>query len=350
MKTLLAATATLAVLAATPATAQMHALSDPVIGAANPEALFTAKDPKLNRNKQAALHIQRELLKCNEWSRAGEWLTDKYIQHNPMAASGLKGVIHYFVDVAKRPALNPCPALSASDPNAVVAVVAEGDYVTILTRREQATPGDPNTKYTTTWFDTWRFVGGKADEHWDPATLPPAPPKQAMADMPAASGAAAEVSMSKDMMGMHMAALQQAQDRDAIEALQWRYDRALDTFNADKYVALYTEDGSFGQVKGREALRKMMSGFTGPRPAAAGQAAASAGPPKLQHATSNDWIEFHGPDSATIHYYWQTYALSSSGKLDDPPKLLAAGNGVDEVVKQNGQWLFKSRQVTAQND
>ncbi len=147
------------------------------------------------------------------------------------------------------------------------------------------------------------------------------------------------------MMGMHMAALQQAQDRDAIEALQWRYDRALDTFNADKYVALYTEDGSFGQVKGREALRKMMGGFTGPRPAAAGQAAAPAGPPKLQHATSNDWIEFHGPDSATIHYYWQTYALSSSGKLDDPPKLLAAGNGVDEVVKQNGQWLFKSRRL-----
>jgi len=23
--------------------------------------------------------------------------------------------------------------------------------------------------YTTTWFDMWRFVDGKADEHWDPA-------------------------------------------------------------------------------------------------------------------------------------------------------------------------------------
>jgi predicted SnoaL-like aldol condensation-catalyzing enzyme len=31
--------------------------------------------------------------------------------------------------------------------------------------------------YSTTWFDTWRFVDGKADEHWDPATIaPPAPP------------------------------------------------------------------------------------------------------------------------------------------------------------------------------
>ena len=31
---------------------------------------------------------------------------------------------------------------------------------------------DPTQTYTTTWFDTWRFVDGKADEHWDPATLP----------------------------------------------------------------------------------------------------------------------------------------------------------------------------------
>ena len=29
---------------------------------------------------------------------------------------------------------------------------------------------DPSRTYTTTWFDMWRFVGGKADEHWDPAT------------------------------------------------------------------------------------------------------------------------------------------------------------------------------------
>ncbi|MBO9499383.1 MAG: hypothetical protein J7496_00980 [Novosphingobium sp.] len=162
-----------ALLAATaPAAAQMRALSDPVVGHPDPESLFTSKDEALNRNKQAALHIQRELLKCNEWSRAGEWLTDKYIQHNPMAASGLKGVQNYFVNVAKRKPLDPCPALSASDPNAVVAVMAEGDYVTILTRREMPYADDPSKTYTTSWFDTWRFVDGKADEHWDPATLP----------------------------------------------------------------------------------------------------------------------------------------------------------------------------------
>src|SRR5688500_12382345 len=168
---LLAAAAAIAV----PAQAQMRALSDPVLPHPNPESLFTSPDPVLHRNKQAALHIQRELLKCNAWGRASEWLTDRYIQHNPVAASGLAGVVHYFTNIAKRPVLDPCPALSANDPNGVVAVQAEGDYVTILTRRIVPYSDDPSQSYTTTWFDTWRFVDGKADEHWDPATLPPAP-------------------------------------------------------------------------------------------------------------------------------------------------------------------------------
>jgi len=41
---------------------------------------------------------------------------------------------------------------------------------------------DPKTgkAYTTTWFDMWRFVDAKADEHWDSATRtpPPAPKPQ----------------------------------------------------------------------------------------------------------------------------------------------------------------------------
>jgi hypothetical protein len=70
----------------------LHA-QEPVVGVKDPESLFKDPDPKLNRNKQAALHIMRELLQCNQWDRAGEWLTTRYIQHNPNAASGLDGVV-----------------------------------------------------------------------------------------------------------------------------------------------------------------------------------------------------------------------------------------------------------------
>ena len=57
-------------LSALPATAQMRALSDPVVAHKDPESLFTSKDPALHRNKQATLHIMRELLQCNQWDRA----------------------------------------------------------------------------------------------------------------------------------------------------------------------------------------------------------------------------------------------------------------------------------------
>lgn len=166
----LATAATMLALAAPlPAAAQMRPLSDPVVAHPDPESLFTSADPQLHRNKQAALHIMRELLQCNQWSRAGEWLTDRYIQHNPLAASGLEGVINYFVNIAKREPTPTCDELTTP----VVAVQAEGDFVTVLMQRELPVPGIEGETYTTTWFDTWRFVDGKADEHWDPATLPP---------------------------------------------------------------------------------------------------------------------------------------------------------------------------------
>jgi len=163
--------ATALLLAALPAAAQMRALSDPVVAHKDPESLFTSKDPALHRNKQATLHIMRELLQCNQWERAGEWLTDAYIQHNPMAASGLAGVKKFFIETMKRKPNMDCKKLTSP----IVAVQAEGDYVTVLAVREMKYADDPSKSYTTTWFDTWRFVNGKADEHWDPATLPTAP-------------------------------------------------------------------------------------------------------------------------------------------------------------------------------
>ena len=53
----------------------------------------------------------------------------------------------------------------------VVSVVAEGDLVIVVFPRVMKDPKDPSKTYTTTWFDMWRFVDGKADEHWDGATL-----------------------------------------------------------------------------------------------------------------------------------------------------------------------------------
>jgi predicted SnoaL-like aldol condensation-catalyzing enzyme len=141
---------------------------EPVVGVDDPESLFEGgRTPEERLNKEAALHIMRELLQCNQWNRAGEWITDRYLQHNPNAQSGLAGVVYYFTEVLNRQPTANCGELTTP----VVAVMAEGDLVTVILPREYAHPvtGEP---YSTTWFDTWRFVDGKADEHWDPAQIP----------------------------------------------------------------------------------------------------------------------------------------------------------------------------------
>jgi predicted SnoaL-like aldol condensation-catalyzing enzyme len=137
---------------------------EPVTGTPD-EALFTDPDPKLHANKQVALHIMRELLQCNQWSDAGKWLTDKYIQHNPNVASGLEGVIAFFT--ATRQRTPTCDKLTTP----IVAVLTSGDLVTVVIPRSYNHPTKPGETYSTTWFDMWRIVDGKADEHWDPATI-----------------------------------------------------------------------------------------------------------------------------------------------------------------------------------
>jgi predicted SnoaL-like aldol condensation-catalyzing enzyme len=141
----------------------VHA-QEQVKSAPNPEALFTSKDPVLHRNKQAAYHIVRDLLEAGHWDLADKYLTERYIQHNPLAGSGRDAVVKFFTEVAKMPR-KPIPDRLSSP---IVSVVAEGDLVTVAYVRSAPDPKDPSKTYTTTWFDQWRFVDGKADEHWDP--------------------------------------------------------------------------------------------------------------------------------------------------------------------------------------
>lgn len=138
------------------------------------------------------------------------------------------------------------------------------------------------------------------------------------------------------------------EDRAEIEKLMWSYDRALDAFDADSYVSKFTPDGAFGQVKGREALHKMVVDLK------TGQDERKAKGEKIgtmRHFTMNQFLEFTGPTTARYHYYHQT-VFGTGGRIGSPdaPVVVAAGNGVDDLVKVDGKWLIKFRNVAAADD
>lgn len=144
---------------------------EPVIAAQNADQLFTSPDLMLNANKQVVYRIMRDLLDAGHWDKAGELLSDEYVQRNPNAKSGRDAVVYYFTQVLK---VQPRPIPEKLSMK-IVAVMAKGDLVTVLYPRTVKDAQAPGGTYSTTWFDTWRIKDGKAVEHWDPALLNEAP-------------------------------------------------------------------------------------------------------------------------------------------------------------------------------
>ena len=136
-----------------------------------------------------------------------------------------------------------------------------------------------------------------------------------------------------------------AVDRAQIEKLMWQYVRALDTDNADAYAAVYTPDGQFGTgataVKGREALKKMINDFA--KRAADNETKTGQKRQPLYHMVTNSYLQFVDKDHARLEAYYIT--VFADGGPNQPPRVAAAGREVDELVRTNGQWLIKSRDV-----
>jgi|SRR4051812_27160571 uncharacterized protein (TIGR02246 family) len=141
--------------------------------------------------------------------------------------------------------------------------------------------------------------------------------------------------------------VQQMKDREEIEALMWKYARALDTFNADAYASVYTADGQFGAganaTKGTAALKKMIEDLKTNR----AEREKTEPQPAMYHMEMNTYVEFPAKDRARHHSYWQTvFAPTGRGAQ---PRVAAAGHGVDDLVKVNGKWLIQTRNVSPGN-
>jgi hypothetical protein len=137
----------------------------------------------------------------------------------------------------------------------------------------------------------------------------------------------------------------EAKDRAQIEKLMWQYVRALDTENPDAYAAVFTPDGQFGSgtnaAKGTDALKKMINDL---RQRAADQEAKTGQKrPSMYHVITNSYVEFIDKDHARVQAYWMT--VFGAGAQNTPPRVAAVGREVNELVRLNGQWLIKLRDV-----
>ena len=134
------------------------------------------------------------------------------------------------------------------------------------------------------------------------------------------------------------------QDRLQIEKLMWQYTRALDTENPDAYADTYIRDGQFGSganvVKGHDALKKMIVDL---RQRTADAEAKGEKRPAMYHMTANSYLEFVDKDHAHMEAYWQTVFAGAGPNV--PVRVAAAGRDVDDLVRVNGQWLIKTRDV-----
>ena len=135
----------------------------PVVPAPDQAVLLRSSDKKLAANKKAAYDFYRIVLRGLHLDQADKYMREDYIQHNPNADTGLAGFKAYFTKLGG-------PKEIPATIEGLVAIQAEGDYVTLSLVRQYDDPEHKGQKYTSTWFDMFRFDNnGKIAEHWDNA-------------------------------------------------------------------------------------------------------------------------------------------------------------------------------------
>lgn len=128
------------------------------------ESSLASDDPQLAANKRLVYDMWRILLDAQQVEEAPKFLAKDYIQHNPMANTGLDGFLTFFRQFAQ-----PKPVQEKVID--FIDMIAEGDLV-IQTKLPTGEYKDANgNPYTTTWFDMWVVKDGLLTEHWDTARL-----------------------------------------------------------------------------------------------------------------------------------------------------------------------------------
>jgi uncharacterized protein (TIGR02246 family) len=134
-----------------------------------------------------------------------------------------------------------------------------------------------------------------------------------------------------------------ADDRAEIENLMARYLFALDFRDAPAYAATFTEDGELdfasGVVTGRKAIAETVASLGTNVSQAVREASALMA--RSRHNVTSIAIEVNG-DRAKARAYWSSLRVGDGGK---GVEVVSYGHYEDELVRQNGKWLFAKRKI-----
>jgi uncharacterized protein (TIGR02246 family) len=137
------------------------------------------------------------------------------------------------------------------------------------------------------------------------------------------------------------------EDRIAIEDVMARYVWAVDSLDADGYVAVFTEDAvidSNGSIsKGHVDIRRIVTSLIQRRDDNKAKGLPTS---NLYHVISNVRITFPKPGEALHQSYWQTVRRDKDGKM----AAAAMGRSEDRLVKRDGKWLIQSRTLIVFTD
>jgi len=137
-----------------------------------------------------------------------------------------------------------------------------------------------------------------------------------------------------------------AEDRAQIEDLQARYLFALDFHDPKLYASTFTPDGVLdygeGDVKGRDAIIKVIAGMPGNQPALPPEDGKPALRPAAgRHQITNIVIKVTG-NKAVGRSSWFHVGNDNPQRANT---IGGFGHYEDDLVKVNGQWFFTKRKI-----
>ena len=140
-------------------------LAVPVVAHPDQQALLQSKIPQLAANKRLVYDMWRTIILAGQVDKADTYLTQQYMQHNPMVPTGREAFKTFFASFVKRQDQVP-----ATIPE-LLTLIAEGDYVVLALVSHYPEPDGSGKTYTSTHFDLSRIENNKIAEHWDSEQL-----------------------------------------------------------------------------------------------------------------------------------------------------------------------------------